>query len=903
MDSLYLSRYPLLTFCMIVLRYTSLLSQFSQFTPVAILGTLQLMNMAETALTAHTPMMQQYLRIKADHPDILVFYRMGDFYELFFDDARKAARLLDITLTARGQSAGNPIPMAGVPIHAAENYLARLVRMGESVAICEQIGDPATSKGPVERKVVRVVTPGTVTDEALLDEQRDQLLVSVFAKQDHYGLACLDLAAGRFAVQEISSVQALSAELARLQPAEILISEDMPDSPALSAYTCLHRQAPWHYEQDSAYRLLTRQFGTRDLRGFGCEDMVLAICAAGALLQYLNDTQQTSLPHITGLSLEQSSDMVILDASTRRNLELDTTLSGNSDWTLAGVLDHTATPMGGRMLRRWIHRPIRDHQALELRYQCLQTIIDQQFFTELHDALGAIGDLERILTRIALGSARPRDLSTLRESLRQVPALASTLMELDSPLLQSLRDQLGDPEPVISLLDQAIIELPPVLIRDGGVIAAGYNDELDQLRQLSENADQYLTDLELREQQRTGVAKLKVRYNRVHGYYIELPRSRSEDVPDDYQRRQTLKNVERFITPELKQYEDQVLGARERSLSLEKALYETLLEKLAEHLPLLRLCAEALAELDVLVSLASVADHNDYRRPELDTRPGILIRAGRHPVVEQVSEQAFVPNDTDMSERRCLHIITGPNMGGKSTYMRQVALITLMAHIGSFVPVESARIGPLDRIFTRIGASDDLSSGLSTFMVEMTEAANILNNATEHSLVLMDEIGRGTSTYDGMSLASACAEHLIGQVRAFCLFATHYFELTRLAEQYEGIVNVHLDAVEHGNSIVFLHALRDGPADRSYGLHVAALAGVPGKVIATAQRRLDQLESGNPGTSPTHVEPDPQISLFQPEPGHRHMALDKLEQLEPDQLSPREALNVLYELKALLEQK
>jgi len=868
-------------------------------------GTLPLMNMAETSLTSHTPMMQQYLRLKAEQPDILVFYRMGDFYELFFDDARKAARLLDITLTARGQSAGKPIPMAGVPVHAAENYLARLVRMGESVAIVEQIGDPATSKGPVERKIVRVVTPGTVTDDALLDANREQLLLAIFARQDkagqeHYGLAWLDLAAGRFAVQDIATGQALSAELARLQPAEILVPEDMPDNPALSVFTCVRRQAPWHYEHDSAYRLLTGQFATRDLHGFGCEEMTLAICAAGALLQYVKDTQQGSLPHITGLQVEQSRDTVILDAATRRNLELDTTLAGNSDWTLAGVLDHTATAMGGRLLRRWIHRPVRDQHTLELRYQCLQTLLEQQCITRLHDSLDAIGDLERILTRIALGSARPRDLSTLRESLRRVPDLAAELTQLDSPLLKQLMQQLGNPQPVVTLLDHAIIEQPPVLIRDGGVIASGYNEELDQLRALSENADQYLADLEIREQQRSGVSKLKVRYNRVHGYYIELPRSRSDDVPEDYQRRQTLKNVERFTTPELKAHEEKVLSARERSLGLEKALYENLLVQLAKQLTELRQCADALSQLDVLVSLATAAEQNDYRQPELTERPGILIKAGRHPVVEKVSQQAFVPNDTDMCERRLLHIITGPNMGGKSTYMRQVALITLMAHIGSFVPAEAARIGPVDRIFTRIGASDDLSSGLSTFMVEMTEAANILNNATEHSLVLMDEIGRGTSTYDGMSLASACAEHLISDVRAFCLFATHYFELTDLAEQYDGIVNVHLDAVEHGNAIVFLHALRDGPADRSYGLHVASLAGVPKSVIAIAQQRLAQLESGHRDSVPTTARgADTQISLFQTETSHP--TIDRLREINPDELSPREALDLMYVLKDLLE--
>lgn len=850
----------------------------------------------DSTAVRHTPVMQQYLRIKAQHPDVLLFYRMGDFYELFFDDARKAARLLDITLTARGQSGGEPIPMAGVPVHAAENYLARLVRLGESVAICEQIGDPATSKGPVERQVVRVVTPGTITDESLLEERRDTLLVGVDQRGPCIGVAVLDLAGARFTVQELPTEEALLAELERLRPAELLINEDSALLAILGGRRGLRRMPPWQFEFDTAVRLLCAQFGTQDLSAFDVEQAPVALGAAGCLLQYVQETQRSALPHLRAIRRERTEDGVVLDAATRRNLELETSLSGDHDKTLAGVLDRTATAMGSRLLRRWLHRPLRDRQTLQLRHHVIRTLLDQGAHEGLHEQLRGIGDIERMLTRIALKSARPRDLSGLRDALALLPTLHSALSLLDSPRIEALADAIGTHPQVHTLLVRAIVDVPPHLIRDGGVIAPGYDTELDQLRQLSENADGFLEALETRERERSGIATLKVSYNRVHGYYIEVSRAQSAKVPDDYQRRQTLKNAERYITPELKQFEDQVLSARERALAKEKALYDRLLERLIESLTALQTCAAGLSELDALVNLAQRAQRLNYVEPELVDEPGVWIRGGRHPVVERVAEHPFVPNDVALHEGRRMLVITGPNMGGKSTYMRQTALIALLAHVGSFVPAEHARLGPLDRIFTRIGASDDLAGGRSTFMVEMTETANILHNATANSLVLMDEIGRGTSTYDGLSLAWACAVHLATEVRALTLFATHYFELTALATQYPGVCNVHLDAAEHGDRIVFLHAVKEGPADRSYGLHVAALAGVPAPVIASARARLQDLE--RPGRS-LDGAPAAQMPLRFEQT--ESPLVDALRALDPDVLSPRQALEALYRLRHLLD--
>jgi len=851
----------------------------------------------DTELDQHTPLMRQYLAAKREHPDILLFFRMGDFYELFYDDARKAARLLDITLTQRGASAGAPIPMAGVPVHAAENYLARLVRLGEPVAICEQVGDPAASKGLVERKVVRIVTPGTVTDESLLEERRDQLLAAVHAGAQGYGLAWLDLSAGRFALAQLDGPSALAAELARLAPAETLVAEGvaLPDgAPGLPG---LRQRPPWHFDPEGAQAALCRFFGTRDLSGFGCAGAPLAVAAAGALLAYVQDTQKTSLPHLTGLSLEAPEQAVALDASTRRHLELDSHPEGRREHTLLGVIDSTVTSMGGRLLRRWLHRPLRDRALLQGRQQALAWLQDEGRDQALRELLRGCGDLERILSRVALRSARPRDLAALRDGLALLPALRDVLAGEDgSALLAALIADLGDQGASLAVLQAAILESPPALLRDGGVIAPGFDAELDELRRIDADAAGWLTDLEARERAATGIATLKVGYNRVHGYYIEFGRSHDARVPAHYTRRQTTKNAERYVTEELKAFEDKALSARERALMRERALYEALLDALGERLAPLRRAAQALAELDVLAALAERATALDYVRPALVDEPGIVIEGGRHPVVERVLDGPFEPNDTRLDEARRMLVVTGPNMGGKSTYMRQVALIVLLAHIGSFVPARSARIGPVDRIFTRIGAGDDLARGQSTFMVEMAETANILHNASARSLVLVDEIGRGTSTYDGLALARAIAVHLATANRCWCLFATHYFELTTLAGEHEGIANVHLDAVEHGDRLVFLHAVKDGPASRSYGLQVARLAGVPAPVVAHARAVLASLEA-QPGAGGGHPAQG-QLSLFAPPPPS---PLEQaLRDIDPDALSPRDALAALYRLRGLL---
>ncbi len=858
--------------------------------------------MSKAATTQHTPMMQQYLRIKEAYPQMLVFYRMGDFYELFYGDAEKAARLLDITLTKRGQSAGKPIPMAGVPYHAAEGYLARLVKLGESVAICEQIGDPATTKGPVERKVVRIVTPGTLTDEALLDERRENLLVAINVAAEGYGLAALDLAGGRFALQQPIDLEALRGELERLSPAEILLDEDSTLPERLNLRGGITRRPVWHFDRDSAEQLLTRQFGTRDLGGFGCQDQPLAVGAAGCLLQYVGETQFTALPHIRGLRMERRDEHIVIDAATRRNLELVHSLSDQPQHTLAGILDRTATAMGSRMLRRWISQPLRDRSEVSERHGAIEELLRGQGYQALQEILQGIGDIERILSRVALKSARPRDLATLRDALGALPELMPLLARVDTPLIARLSGEIGEHPETHELLSRAIIPQPPMLIRDGGVLAEGYDAELDQLRGLSENADQFLLDLESRERERTGIATLKVSYNRVHGYYIEISRGQSDKAPDDYIRRQTLKGAERYITPELKKFEDQVLSARERALAREKLLYDRLLERLGEALPPLQRCAEGLATLDVLCNLSERAMGLNLVRPELVEEPGIAITDGRHPVVEQVSRQPFVANSVSLDDNQRMLIITGPNMGGKSTFMRQIALIALLAYAGSFVPAGSARLGPVDRIFSRIGASDDLAGGRSTFMVEMEETANILHNATDHSLVLMDEIGRGTSTFDGLSLAWSCAVELATRLRAFTLFATHYFELTTLPEEYAGIGNLHLDAVEHGDAIVFLHAVRPGPANQSYGLQVATLAGVPKPVILRARERLRELERN----AQQHAEQQQaQMPLFDLSPCAEPEASPlerRLAEIDPDGLTPREALEAIYRLKQLLDE-
>ncbi|MCK1789490.1 DNA mismatch repair protein MutS [Pseudomonas violetae] len=856
------------------------------------------MNKALSDLSSHTPMMQQYWRLKNQHPDQLMFYRMGDFYEIFYEDAKKAAKLLDITLTARGQSAGQAIPMCGIPYHAAEGYLAKLVKLGESVVICEQVGDPATSKGPVDRQVVRIITPGTVSDEALLDERRDNLIAAVLGDERLFGLAVLDITSGNFTVLEIKGWENLLAELERVNPVELMIPDDWPKDLPAEKRRGVRRRAPWDFERDSALKSLCQQFSTQDLKGFGCESLTLAIGAAGCLLSYAKETQRTALPHLRSLRHERLDDTVVLDGASRRNLELDTNLAGGRDNTLQSVVDRCQTAMGSRLLTRWLNRPLRDLKVLLARQTSITCLLDAYRFEQLQPQLKEIGDIERILARIGLRNARPRDLARLRDALGALPQLQVAMAELEAPHIIELAATTSTYPQLAALLEKAIIDNPPAVIRDGGVLKTGYDSELDELQSLSENAGQFLIDLEAREKARTGLSHLKVGYNRIHGYFIELPSKQAESAPADYIRRQTLKGAERFITPELKAFEDKALSAKSRALAREKMLYEALLEDLISQLPPLQDTAAALAELDVLSNLAERALNLDLNCPRFVEEPCMRISQGRHPVVEQVLTTPFVANDLSLDDNTRMLVITGPNMGGKSTYMRQTALIVLLAHIGSFVPAASCELSLVDRIFTRIGSSDDLAGGRSTFMVEMSETANILHNATERSLVLMDEVGRGTSTFDGLSLAWAAAERL-AFLRAYTLFATHYFELTVLPEAQPLVANVHLNATEHNERIVFLHHVLPGPASQSYGLAVAQLAGVPSEVILRAREHLGRLEA----TALPHEAPKPvkgktsapqQSDMFASLP---HPVLDELAKLDLDDLTPRKALEMLYALK------
>ncbi|HEY8521751.1 MAG TPA: DNA mismatch repair protein MutS, partial [Gammaproteobacteria bacterium] len=863
----------------------------------------------------HTPVMQQYHAIKARYPDVLLFYRMGDFYELFYDDARRISKLLDIALTRRGQSAGEPIPMAGVPVHSVDSYLARLVRLGESVAIAEQVGE-ASGKGPMEREVVRVVTPGTLTDAALLDDKESRLLAAVAVgdgrgrKEPPIGLAWLDLAAGRFCLMELDGAEALAAELERLRPAELLVAETEEPPPWLKQSNGVRSRPPWHFDADTGKRLLCAHFGTTDLTGFDAEDIPAAVGAAGCLLQYVKDTQRSELPHIRTLTRERREQALIMDAQTRRNLEIEASLGPRADFTLAALLDRCATPMGSRLLRRWLNRPIRDRAELAQRQDAVELLRERANLEALHEILREIGDLERILTRVALRSARPRDLAQLRDGLAQLPAVKEALAPVGAERLRALLGRCGDHGAEHELLRAALVETPPVLLRDGDVIAPGYDAELDELREISRDATRFLNELETRERERTGIQNLKVGYNRVHGFYIEISRAAARSAPADFIRRQTLKGAERFITPELKEFEDKVLSARERALAREKLLYDGVLDRLAEGLAALQATAESVAEIDALANLAERAAALGLTRPQLVDYPCLRYRAGRHLGVEQASSAPFVPNDLELDEARRMLIITGPNMGGKSTYMRQTALIVILAHVGSFVPAQDATIGPIDRIFTRIGAGDDLTGGRSTFMVEMHETANILNNATASSLVLMDEVGRGTSTFDGLSLAWAAARHIATRIGAFTLFATHYFELTSLPQDLPSVANVHLAAAEHGRELIFLHSVRPGPANQSYGLHVAELAGVPRAVVERAREYLAKLERHQRAMTPP--TPQAELALEPPEEPpafadtERFDRLERLRErlaaLDPDALSPREAHAVLYELKGLAEE-
>jgi DNA mismatch repair protein MutS len=854
------------------------------------------------ALQSHTPMMQQYLKIKAEHPDILLFYRMGDFYELFFDDAKKASELLNISLTARGKSGGNAIPMAGVPYHAVENYLARLVKMGQSVAIVEQVGDPATSKGPVDRKVQRIVTPGTVSDEALLEDKQDNILAAVVSikQQNNYyfGYATLDVTTGRFTLCDPKDVEALAAEIQRTNPVELLYPEDFAFQHIIEQRKGLRRRPQWEFDFDTATKQLNQQFGTKELTGFGVTDNKTGLCAAGCVMQYVKDTQRSALPHIRKIVLETESDTVLMDAATRRNLELTQNLAGGQEHTVASVLDNASTPMGSRLLQRWLHRPLTNIKILKQRQLNIKSLLNSDY-PQLQSSLKQVGDMQRVLARLALRSARPRDFVRLRQAFMLLPDIQGFVTDQSAESantgLMQLANDINQFPAFADLLNNAIEDTPPVLIRDGGVIKTGYNAELDELRALHKGATGYLDELEQREKDRTGISTLKVGYNRVHGYFIEVSRSYADKVPADYVRRQTLKNNERYIIQELKEHEDKVLTSQSKSLALEKRLYDELFDILLPELANLMQSADAIAELDVLTNLAERAETLNYHCPKLTEQSGIHFDQGRHPVVENVMKTPFIANPIAVNPHRRMLVITGPNMGGKSTYMRQTALIVLMAYIGSFIPAENAQIGPIDRIFTRIGASDDLASGRSTFMVEMTETANILNNATSNSLVLMDEIGRGTSTYDGLSLAWACAEYLATKIQSYTLFATHYFELTQLAEEMPELANVHLDAVEHEEAIRFMHAVQEGAANKSYGLQVAQLAGVPRSVIQQAKRKLAELESQPVSNSQPPVRQEKQLNLLNSVDDLRLC----LKQINPDDLTPKQALEYLYQLKTL----
>ncbi len=843
-------------------------------------------------------MMRQYLGLKAQHPDMLLFYRMGDFYELFFEDAEKAAKLLGITLTQRGSSNGQPIKMAGVPYHAAEQYLAKLAKLGEAVAICEQVGDPATSKGPVAREVARILTPGTLTDTALLDESRDNQLLSIFQLDGVLGLARLNLASGSFVLSEIA-VGLLAQEIERIAPSEILFADDFQHVAINSTKAARKRLSPWQFDFDSAFSTLTRQFNTYDLNGFGCADLKPAICAAGALLDYVKHTQRTTLPHINAISVESTSAYIQLDAATRRNLEIDVTLRGEASPTLYSLLNTTQTAMGARLLRQWLHHPLRDRSLSMKRHEAIDDLIQNGSDAALRQGLRPIGDIERITARVALKTARPRDLSGLAASLQQLPLLQALLHNQAAGLLQTLGEHLSAPPAVVNLLTTAIKAEPSVVLREGGVIADGYDAELDELRAIQTDHGDFLLQFEAAEKERTGIANLKVEYNSVHGFYIEMSRTQAESAPAEYRRRQTLKNVERFITPELKAFEDKVLSANDRALAREKMLYEQVLAELGQHIAVLQTNAGAVASLDVLCCFAERAISLNYVAPQFTTEAGIEIVNGRHPVVEQItvqsSGQPFIANDVSLNPYRQLLLITGPNMGGKSTFMRQTALIVLLANCGCYVPATSAKIGEIDRIMTRIGASDDLAGGRSTFMVEMTETANILHNATDKTLVLLDEIGRGTSTFDGLSLAWAVAKQLLEKNRSYTLFATHYFELTRIVDEFKFAANVHLDAVEHGNNIVFMHKVEEGAANQSYGLQVAQLAGIPRSVVNAAKRKLTQLESNQVAVS--SVQPDMFVVDTLPEEVLVHPVVSELEIIQPDDLTPRQALEMLYKLK------
>lgn len=854
-------------------------------------------------LSGHTPMMQQYLRIKADYPDILVFYRMGDFYELFFTDAEKASELLGITLTARGSSAGNPIPMAGIPYHSADQYLAKLVNQNQSVAICEQIGDPKTSKGPVERKVVRVITAGTLTEENLLNERRENLLMAINVLDKGFSFAILELASGQFYGQTAASTSELMAEISRLAPSEVLIADDASMRQPDFDVTNSQLVPGWYFAADVALPLLERQFETKDLTAFGVADAPEVFFAGGALLQYAKDMRYENIPHLKSFRLRYPDDYLIIDAASRRNLELETNLSGGTEHTLVGLLDRCANPMGARALRRWIHGPLRNHQAINARLDAVQEMQEYSLQRLLAPLLRDISDIERIVTRIALLTARPRDLVRLRTGLSLFPKVLEILGNTVTNNIQQAKAYLGPYPELQGYLASAIADEPAALIRDGGVVRDGFDKELDELRQLGSNSRQFLLEFEQQQKEITGIAGLKVKYNRVHGFYIEISKAQAEGatgIPEHYIRRQTLKNAERYVTEELKAYEEKALQAKDKALAKEKLLYQQIIDFVSKSVTQLQQAAEAVAKIDVYSTFAERATTLNWYRPEFKSDQVLSIKGGRHPVVERSQNEPFIPNDLELDSDRRMLVITGPNMGGKSTYMRQTALITLLAHTGSFVPADETVIGTVDRIFTRIGAADDLAGGRSTFMVEMTEMAQILRNATNNSLVLVDEIGRGTSTFDGLALAWSCAQSLATTVQPYTLFSTHYFEVTSLAEQYENIRNIHLDAVEHGNNIVFMYQVKDGPANKSYGIQVARLAGVPDAVLTAATAQLRVLERSVHDTRvEMEVSSTGQANLF--ENDQQLAVIQLLSSIDPDTLSPREAQALIYELRRIID--
>ena len=794
-------------------------------------------------LESHTPMIQQYLRIKADHPNHLLFYRMGDFYELFFEDAKRASELIHITLTSRGHSAGTPIPMAGVHYHSADNYIAKLVRLGETIAICEQIGDPNTCKGPVERQVVRILTPGTLTDESLLDERKDNLIMAINFQDPHYGLAYLDLTSGRFRVSQVDSLALLINELERINPAEVLISDSFINIPEDFNHFHLQILPDVNFDYNKAKNVIFEHFKVKDLTSLGCQFIPQAISAAGSLLDYVKKTQRSELHHIHQIIIDNLQDTIEIDPNTRKNLELTATLQGKKEYSLFSIIDTTRSPMGSRLLSRWIHNPLKSRDKLNARLNAIQSLLHKQQYQALQQEIKSVGDMERILSRISLLSARPQDLTRLRKALNYLPKIKGLIVHISDPLLEELSQQCQNFPELTQLLETSLLEIPANLIREGGVIAPGYDAELDELRNLSDNAEEYLLKLEQEERQKTGLSTLKVGYNRIHGYYIEISRGQSTHAPKHYTRRQTLKNAERYITPELKKFEDKILSSKERALAREKFLYENLLLAIRPFLAPLQASAVAIATLDVLACLAERAESLDWHKPELVDTNELSIDSGRHPIVEQHLKTPFIANHLLLDPKRKILIITGPNMGGKSTYMRQTAIIVLLAHIGSFIPAKSAKIGVFDKIFTRIGAQDDLSGGRSTFMVEMTETAEILQRATENSLVLIDEIGRGTSTFDGLALAWSIASYLAEKIKAFTLFSTHYFEMVHLPEHYSNVANIHLGAVEYQDTLVFLYSVQEGPANQSYGIQVAQLAGLPEEVIQNAKQKLMELES------------------------------------------------------------